>query len=180
VKISHFLYFFSSGFIDKEEFCAGFEETLCKGESRGFGGMGRKISISEHYGEAEARMIMTGRGRGEMDDDEEEMDEFFEGDTFSSGGIGNNRNGPGGSNFPKKKPKPPRLTKNQTMKMPPQMTLDIPWFVGRNKQNKLIFVQIVNYFLSKEEVLQLYEELQSSGVPQIMSRFEEVVGNLCR
>ncbi|KAL3069100.1 hypothetical protein niasHT_034330 [Heterodera trifolii] len=32
----------------------------------------------------------------------------------------------------------------------------------------------------KDEVLQLYEELQSSGVPQIMSRFEEVVGNLCR
>ena len=35
-------------------------------------------------------------------------------------------------------------------------------------------------FSSKEEVLQLYEELQSSGIPQIMDRFEEVVGNLCR
>lgn len=32
----------------------------------------------------------------------------------------------------------------------------------------------------KEEVLELYSELQSSGVPQIMSRFEEVVGTLCR
>jgi hypothetical protein len=29
-------------------------------------------------------------------------------------------------------------------------------------------------------VLQLYEELQGSGIPQLMDRFEEVVGNLCR
>lgn len=36
------------------------------------------------------------------------------------------------------------------------------------------------FLLSKDEVLQLYEELQSSGVPQIMSKFEEVVGTLCR
>ncbi|KAL3087625.1 hypothetical protein niasHS_009833 [Heterodera schachtii] len=50
-------------------------------------------------------------------------------------------------NYPRRRPKPPRLTKDQTF---------------------------------KDEVLQLYEELQSSGVPQIMSRFEEVVGNLCR
>jgi len=32
----------------------------------------------------------------------------------------------------------------------------------------------------KDEVLQLYEELQHSGVPQIMCKFEEVVGTLCR
>uniref|UniRef100_A0A914H6A1 Caspase family p20 domain-containing protein n=1 Tax=Globodera rostochiensis TaxID=31243 RepID=A0A914H6A1_GLORO len=42
-------WFLHSGSIDKAEFVAGFEETLCKGESRGFNGMQRKISTTEYF-----------------------------------------------------------------------------------------------------------------------------------
>uniref|UniRef100_A0A183BSI9 EF-hand domain-containing protein n=1 Tax=Globodera pallida TaxID=36090 RepID=A0A183BSI9_GLOPA len=132
----------NSGSIDKAEFVAGFEETLCKGESRGFNGMQRKISTTEYFEDEDQQEVHILLG------DEGAVDE---------GHTSNVANGT--FNYPRKRPKPPRLTKDQTFKVPPQMTLDIP---------------------CKEEVLQLYEELQSSGVPQIMSRFEEVVGNLCR
>lgn len=148
----------NSGFIDKEEFCAGFEETLCKGESRGFGGMHRKISSSEYYGDAEVLEHYgagVGGGGGHDEGDDEAMMAMAEGSDYFNTNAGNGAY----NSFAKKRLKPPRLTKNESIKMPPQMTLDIP---------------------CKEEVLQLYEELQSSGVPQIMSRFEEVVGNLCR
>ncbi|KAL3092679.1 hypothetical protein niasHS_007888 [Heterodera schachtii] len=128
----------NSGSIDKAEFVAGFEETLCKGESRGFNGMQRKMSTMECF------------------EDEDQEVHFMMGDECAdeTPKLAN-----GTYNYPRRRPKPPRLTKDQTFKVPPQMTLDMP---------------------CKDEVLQLYEELQSSGVPQIMSRFEEVVGNLCR
>ncbi|CAK5078879.1 unnamed protein product [Meloidogyne enterolobii] len=141
----------NSGFIDKEEFCAGFEETLFKGESRGFGGMHRKISSNEYYGDAPEERLGS---QGRMEIVEEDIENEVDGEGGSNNEEGTSKG------IQRRRPKPPRLTKNQSLRGPPQMTLDIPWY--------------------KDEVLQLYEELQSSGVPQIMNRFEEVVGNLCR
>lgn len=33
---------------------------------------------------------------------------------------------------------------------------------------------------SQDEVIALYEQLQSAGVPQLLSQFEMVIGNFCR
>lgn len=78
--------------------------------------MQRKLSVTEYcYGEEEQEV-------GVLMDDGDEADDHFDSENFVRNGLRAS-----GSQFPKRKPKPPRLTKNHTMKVPPQMTLDIPW-----------------------------------------------------
>lgn len=137
--------------------------------------MHRKISSSEYYGDAEVLEHYgagVGGGGGHDEGDDEAMMAMAEGSDYFNTNAGNGAY----NSFAKKRLKPPRLTKNESIKMPPQMTLDIPWW----GEYPILSIPFPVGSFSKEEVLQLYEELQSSGVPQIMSRFEEVVGNLCR
>jgi hypothetical protein len=81
--------------------------------------MQRKINSNEYYGD-----IAEDKSEG-LNNRMEIVEEESEGG-FSDGGNeeGNTSNNKG---LQRKRPKPPRLTKNQTLRGPPQITLEIPW-----------------------------------------------------
>uniref|UniRef100_A0A915EEU7 EF-hand domain-containing protein n=1 Tax=Ditylenchus dipsaci TaxID=166011 RepID=A0A915EEU7_9BILA len=130
----------NSGTIDKSEFCAGFEETLFKGQSSGFDGIQNRVSSGDNNG--------YGRQDAVVHHQEVLVDGLLDANSYYDR-----------KTKPTVKGKLNRRDTSRKISPKPQLALDIP---------------------CKDEVLQLYQELQSSGVPQIMSKFEEVVGNLCR
>ncbi|KAI1725830.1 ras family domain-containing protein [Ditylenchus destructor] len=148
----------NSGTIEKVEFCAGFEETLKQGESSGFGGIQNRLNSAETYPDENTYGFEYGRKKTI---DEDTHKEHHDGVVEISGNGFFNNDTADFHHTHRARSQPPKFNRmNSRRKLShPHLAVDIP---------------------CKDEVLQLYEELQSSGVPQIMSKFEEVVGTLCR
>jgi len=80
--------------------------------------MHRKISSNEYYGDAPEERLGS---QGRMEIVEEDIENEVDGEGGSNNEEGTSKG------IQRRRPKPPRLTKNQSLRGPPQMTLDIPW-----------------------------------------------------
>ncbi|KHN84433.1 Ras and EF-hand domain-containing -like protein [Toxocara canis] len=133
----------SSGRIDRHEFLGGFQNALCKGESKDkFSGMKRRASaVDAEWGNSATSRKCDFATVYEGTSETENSDSFSVSESL------------------KESTRSDVAVYNSDSDAYSKIDFSLP---------------------CQDEVLFLYEQLQSSGMPEILHRFEKVVGNFCK